>query len=174
MWVGAEFRGDEDKELMEIQHDLYGEALGYLFCEAREEFLRAERMLDERTMLGLAIENERSFDHRVLQDAHDLIAAEFRYQRADLPQPPLPFDSDTERNRLEEHWRSFVRDEAKQLAREPETCRAILMTVAYQNTEIGYQAEDTLEALLVERYSLFRSGLAGNRWGGRQISDGSK
>ncbi len=162
MIVGDRFEGDNNEILKCIQHDLYWTLLPLLFSHMRDRYLWAIRYTEVNTVLSQRIINIDRFDHRVLQNAHDKIAAYFRYEFPDkLGQFVIPSTMpDCKELRPEEalkeyyrrEWTAYWYKEISKLSDEPFIARAILAAVAYQNTEDGYEAEDLLLELLHDRY----------------------
>ena len=159
MIVGYSFEGDNNQFLSLIQHDLYGESLSHLVRTARHKYLHACYLINYSSDFSLAVRNLTTFDHRVLQATHDVIAAWYRYKYADraaqlslpLSDPSVsPIEALRETYRMQ--WREFWHEETDILANEGPFIRAILRAVVYQNSERGYQAEDLLWHLLIERY----------------------
>jgi len=159
MIVGDEFVGDDNELLKRVQHDVYFTIVAGLYGRARERYLAAARLLRVRDELRSLIEEKYGFDHRVLQVAHDRIAAWYRYahdrhgQTALFPQKSVfggkPL---THKEQLIADWRAFFDAESQALAETDSTAIAILEAVAYQNEERGYSAERRLEELLDWRY----------------------
>lgn len=81
------FEGDDYEALQWQQHDAYQQALSIIVNEAKARLRRAEALVGD-TPLGDEVRLDR-FDHHVLQDAHDLLAALWRLQNGHF-QPPLP------------------------------------------------------------------------------------
>ena len=167
MFVGTNFIGDDNDALAWVQHDLWfgmkssyiwqGErglpACNYLFEEARSAFLLNTApnplFFPEREKLP-EIE---SFDHRVLQYAHSLIAAHYRWlHRNTKDRPAFAKDDDSYRRYLMENWIYYLRREVPSLVNNLEIAEAIVRMVALQNTQDGYDAEDRLAELLKTRY----------------------
>jgi hypothetical protein len=157
MTVGVHFPGDSNETLKWIQHGLYPELVPYLFRCSRDRYVRAAHLLQAQTDLFRVITTFHSFDHRVLQAAHDTIAASYRFAVDPRGQLPLLLDGVTYEHYLENLWRDYYLDEVARLAEDDAVARAILSAVAYQNSEHGYAAEDELSRLLQERYGDLRS-----------------
>lgn len=87
MIVCAMFDGDDYEALQWRQHDAYGQALSIIITEAKARLRLAEALVGP-TSLGDEVRLGR-FDHHVLQDAHDLLAALWRLEKGHF-QPPLP------------------------------------------------------------------------------------
>ncbi|MFH1562236.1 MAG: hypothetical protein ABIF11_02280 [Nitrospirota bacterium] len=85
MIVGENFLGDTDKILKnDVQHALYSTLVQYLFEFPKERFLKSAILLDFEPELVESVKNIKSFDHRIYQYAHDLIASYYRYAYYDL------------------------------------------------------------------------------------------
>ena len=151
MIVTTCFPGDTNDILKWIQHDLYGESLSLLVLKCSIRYLAAISLVEKTTELWRQMVRMDGFDHRVLQDAHDKIAAYYRFAY-NKSQMPLPFDPLPYEERLLQDWREFFQVEVRQLAQDDRIVRAILTVVAYQNTPAGYEAERELMRLLDERY----------------------
>lgn len=164
MMVGSEFAGDSNETLKMIQHDLYGALSGYLYHYARERYLKAIGLVGVETELSRILEEKEpiryspqgrgfwDFDHRVLQDAHDHIAAYFRFAHDDRGQRALLFEGQKDEEVLSQKWSEFFHKESRELAEIEATNLAILGAVAFQNTEQGYRCEKQLREALRQRY----------------------
>jgi hypothetical protein len=155
MIVGSCFNGDSNETLMLIQHDLYFPLLGLLVQYSKERYLNAIRLIGVKTELAKLVEQIKRFDHRVLQNAHDRIAAYYRFAHDNRGQMPLPFDNKTYEDFLIEEWSTFFTEEAQKLTESDPIVIAILTAVAYENTQKGYAAEKHLLTLLDMRYEDF-------------------
>ena len=91
------------------------------------------------------------FDHRVLQDTHDTIAAWFRFSNHDLWLPLFPRDN-VVKDVCREEWRMFWNLEVKRLIDKDEFAIAVLTAVAYRTQKKGYAAEQELNSLLRLEY----------------------
>ena len=153
MIVGSCFRGDTNKWVMNLQHDVYWEILPILLDIAHRKIRAAEILLNVATVPGTILKNEDSFDHRVLQLTHDAIAANFRFECADQLDPQLPlFGKEDERTRVLRLWREYFNAEVKRLTESPEFTRAVVTAVAFTNTDEGNTAEDQLFYFLKRQY----------------------
>jgi hypothetical protein len=162
MIVGDRFEGDNNDVLKWVQHDLYWTLLPMLFLYMKNRYLWATSYTGVDTDLSKKIIEIDRFDHRVLQDAHDKIAAFFRYEFPDkLSQMVIPGTiPDCKELNLEEtlkecyrrEWTKYWYKEIRKLSNEPIIARAIITAVSYQNTDEGYEAEDLLLELLHDRY----------------------
>ena len=111
MWVGREFAGDDNRSLKDVQFRLYGEMLTQLFSRARVRYLDACRLVQVQNELAVQARAMDFFDHRTLQDAHDLIAAWYRFSRDDGGQLRLGESPEQYEERLASEWREFFDQE---------------------------------------------------------------
>jgi hypothetical protein len=170
MILRKRFPGDENNTLMRIQHDTYDgpDGVGLLCGEAVRRYSKAVSLLSVTTELWESINEHDSkfypykqkskqdpiiagFDHRVLQSAHDTIAAWFRFCNPDLWLPLFPHDKIVKDVNLAA-WRKFWSSEVKRLIDKDEMAIAILTAVAYQNREKGFAAEREMDGLLRLEY----------------------
>ena len=152
MIVGIYFAGDRNVKLKCIQHDLYNKLLAYLLTYSKDRYFASVRLVGVNTEMTQRVASVKGFDHRVLQDAHDMIAAEYRFSHDPRSQMPLPFDGLSYEEYLIHDWSDFYHKEARRLTDMDEVARAILTAIAYQNTPVGCEAEDRLMKLLRWEY----------------------
>ncbi len=152
MWVGTEFPSDTNATLKDVQFRLYPEMLLRLYSRPRDRYLDACRLVQAETELASRLRSMDSFDHRTLQDVHDLIAAWFRFSQDDGGQLRLGETEETYRARLATEWRDFFEREITRLSADDEFARAVLTAAAFGNSDRGYAAEDQLREVLKERY----------------------
>lgn len=154
MIVGYAFPGDDNKDLKWVQHDAYGSVLDYWFRECRGRYLYAERLLAVRTPLGEQIETLKGFDHRSIQDAHDVLAAYFRRDiytgQPNLFEPQQPLTSGF----MLDQWWHFVRREIEALLDEPTVTRLFLEACVNEKEAIGAGANGALAIALRTRFNL--------------------
>ena len=155
MWVCSWFDGDENEPLMWVQHDLYGDMLGYWVQETLafyEQSLYVWVRPEAFFVVRESLKKHPFFDHRCLQNAHDMVAAFFRYAFATHePLASLPPDAKPAMH-WGALWQAYYECECSSLARVQPIVDAILTILAHQNTPEGYAAEDTVASLLRERY----------------------
>jgi hypothetical protein len=158
MIIGSKFPGDDHDAAMSVQHALYGEAVGMLARLARDRLARADLAAGGETVIGSLLRGRTSFDHRVLQDAHDLIAAEFRFTRHGHL---FRGAHETERVwelRIAGLWWAFLVKEADRLLERADFLHAILSALAFQNSPAGYRAEDEARVILETEYMEWAAG----------------
>lgn len=79
-----------------------------LYSRPRDRYLAVCRLVEIETALTNRLRSMKFFDHRTLQDTHDLIAAWFRFSD-DGGQLRLGETEAAYRNRLAAEWRTFLR-----------------------------------------------------------------
>jgi len=146
------FDGDNNDKLLNVQHDAYWDLVAWLFETARRRYLEAARLLRAEDDLTKAVQEKTTFDHRTLQDAHDLIAAHYRFTHDDGGQLRIGEDADGYRLRLRKAWDGFFRSEVRALVQDDEIALAMVKATVYENQKDGYSAESRVECLLNERY----------------------
>jgi hypothetical protein len=84
MIVYSAFKGDNNDELQTAQHELYTYVIYKIFGESKITFLLCDEVCNQLTEQERKyLIDKKSFDHRTLQGAHDLIAVAFRYIHSD-------------------------------------------------------------------------------------------
>jgi hypothetical protein len=154
MIVGNCFPGDENKVLKWLQHDLYMELMGNLFYTSARRYLELGSLLQEQTEWVEKINSIKGFDHRVLQQAHDIIAAYFRLTFDPGGQFPVPFDDKDYKKYLKDNWVQYYSKTCRELAESDQIAWDILQAVLNKNTKVGYAAEEQLAELILDRFPI--------------------
>ncbi len=147
MFCFSNFPGDDDERIFDAQHQCYGEVLWIIVKAAIKQYSHAEAILQCCGSMSLQlrqVESE-SFDHRTVQDVHDLIAAWYRFKRRTERLFPLEAD-------LREDWHEFARTEAAELCRSADFVTGFLDACVYANTEQGYAGEERAKQVEKWRY----------------------
>ena len=141
MIVGCFFEGDTDDEVALKQHDVYHRALRIILetCNQHARFARAVLSDTNHPEWGTVEE----FDHRTIQDAHDLLAAAWRFEH-DMRQPELPFKPKNSLVTAEVLWLDWLRQETARWSTAPRIVRSVQIILTNQNKAIGYTAESQL------------------------------
>lgn len=153
MIVSRVYLGDENEILKQVQYDEDDRNIGRIFSSARAELAHVDAILDANLLItdtALAVER---FDHRVLQGAHDIIAAAFRYHNDDGGQLRLFEDADTQRTRYVHEWNEWLEKQLLCFLRHPPFVRSVVECVIFANNVIGYMAEDRLCDFLLTHYN---------------------
>jgi len=154
MWVGREFEGDDHEGLKMVQFRAYWALFPRIAVTAWARYSEAEGLLGLRTDMPRPPDRW-SIDHRSLQDAHDIIAAAFRYRRPDLLQKTFADAEQLDETVLLDEWRSFLDKEVDEITRNGPICRVILRSVLSEDSRRGMAAEQELRSLLVDWYFHF-------------------
>lgn len=149
MIVGRRFHGDSDAELMSLQHNYYEEVVASLASAATDQYFFSEALCGVRDELGGRLRDlDGLYDHRDLQETHDLVAAAFRHQQQASPPAPA-LNPEQHRTR----WLAFANAEFAALLRAAPLCRLIVRSIAYHGSAIGTEAQEQLAAALRGRYN---------------------
>lgn len=150
MIVGYSYRGDDNDALKAAQHDVYWDAIVIIVSACKKHVPTAVRSLGIRDADYSAFSSLRTFDHRTVQDVHDLAAAYWRFlqdakqrRAADSAQFRLP---------KQQAWIDWLWIEAELWWDEPELVCAIATAVQFANTDRGYDAEEDALERLRDRY----------------------
>ena len=127
--------------LKRLQHDQYSSYVSELFLATKKKFIQADAILNANLKITASPKLIEHFDHRVLQDAHDIIAATYRYRFDDGLQGDL-FQSDEDpRKRYLAGWAEWFFAELETLVNYPDFVRSVVECVVFANTQIGRIAE---------------------------------
>lgn len=148
MILSEEFQGDDNSRLKAVQHDLYPESVAAIFDTARRAMVLADAVLMTNLELVRKAKAITHFDHRVLQAAHDILAARYRYLHDDAGQTDL-FETTGLELRYTRNWSGWLDAELQKLARIPVFVRSAVEAVVFSNSEFGNVAEDQLCNTLV-------------------------
>ena len=143
------FDGDDDDAVAQLQHDVYREALRIIVSTCNQYAVFARGVLNDTRHLDWG--TVRTFDHRTLQGAHDLLAAAWRH-RSDYRQPELPFEAEEALSHVKEHWLRWLQQEVTDWLTQPKLIRLVQVILTNQNTAPGYTAEVQLSLEILERF----------------------
>ena len=155
MIIGEAYISDNNKALKMAQHETYSHNIVAIFEMARSEFVRADAILNAQLLIAETAESINKFDHRVLQDAHDIMAASYRYRCDDGVQPRL-WPEGGERSSYGPRWNRWFTLELEKMIKHPSFVRAVVEAVVFSNTELGYMAEHRMCQLLVAYFEMER------------------
>lgn len=155
MIIGPHYHGDDDREMIVLQHDVYHKALGIIVEECRRFYVLANALAGVKEELPTC--ENLQVDHRTLQNAHDILAAVWRY-KTNCIQLKLPL-VDSAGQQLPEtkiltmnDWLMWLTSEVKSWADSPWLVRFVWTIIENQNTKPGYDAEESLTEGLYERF----------------------
>jgi hypothetical protein len=162
MILTSVFRHDDNRWLKYVQHDRYQHNVWRIFDQARRVFVRADAILRAGLRIAEEARAMTSIDHRPLQDAHDMLAATYRYRHDDGGQLELFETPQKQDLRYSLGWERWLGSELERLLEFPVFVRSVVECSVCANTEFGYAAEQALGAFLVTYYGLedwaFRDG----------------
>ena len=150
MLFGEMFSGDPMR-IAHIQFDLYGKYVSLVFGTARKKYLRAEYILGIDTELGEKLKEATQFDHRTIQDLHDVIAGKFRFQwlalknqQFDFFKEPEPVSEDA--SSIAYKWKIFLESELETIFNDaPDLIKQVCLATIYANPDKrGCEAEDRI------------------------------
>ncbi len=148
------YPSDNNKLLKRAQDELYLKSVGEIFSAARTKFVQADAILNANLQITETAKGINGFDHKALQDAHDIIAATYRYRFDDGLQRDL-FEPDYN---LCEHykvkWSQWFFQELEVLTHYPKFVRSVVECVVFENTQLGYMAENSVCDVLITHYGL--------------------
>ena len=150
MIVGGTFDGDDDAEIMLMQHEVYGNALGTImtWCNSYTWFAR-ELLHDQAHPEWGRVDR---CDHRTLQDAHDILAGAWRHDHSSR-QLDLPFTESDPDETVQRRWLDWLANEVHRWLNQPRIIRSVQLILANQNQTIGYLAEARLCLDILDRFS---------------------
>ena len=143
MIVSEVFLGDNNTALKWVQHDLYPRSVAVIFEVARRTMVLADAVLLANLELVAKAKAIERFDHRVLQDAHDILAARFRHLHDDGGQIDL-LDPAEPNVLYGQAWSGWLASKLQEFAQYPVFVRSTVEAVVFANTEFGYIAEQQL------------------------------
>lgn len=148
------YEHDTNEVLKLAQHDCYGGKVAHMFAQAQRRFIQADMILQTNLPIIKEIHPIDRIDHRVLQDAHDIIAAAYRYDCDDGGQLNL-FRQD--KNSREDHirkWTQWYESKITELLENPAFVRFVVLAVLHTNTKTGYEFEHRLCDFLICHFSM--------------------
>ena len=150
MMVFNVYEHDTNEVLKCAQHDCYDGKVSHMFEQTKRRFIQADVILQTNLPIIKEIRAIERIDHRVLQDAHDIIAAAYRYDCDDGGQLNL-FRQD--KNSREDHirkWTQWYEDKITELLENPAFVRFVVLAVLHTNTKTGYEFEHRLCGFLTD------------------------
>ena len=153
MIVCRVFENDGNEALKDVQHGEYMRSVGSIFRAARAVLAQADAIIGSDLLIVERSRQVRTFDHRVLQDAHDILAAAFRHEADDGGQLILGEDAQAQLLRYRNQWLQWLDGKLQDLVRYPQFVRSVVECVIFQNTEMGYMAENRVGDILLTHFS---------------------
>ena len=148
------FENDNNEVQKNVQVKSYGQSLSLIFDVAKKQYITADSILQANHPNIPLLNRINSFDHRVLQAAHDTIATAFRYKNQNIKQLNLFDKVKDESNEYMKLWEDWLCNELSVLKENANFVRNVIEAVIHSNEEKGYAAEDRLHEFLVDYYSI--------------------
>ena len=154
MIVSSAYSGDNNELLKNVQHEAYSKNVLLIFTTARSALIRNESLARANLLLIDKLRSIDRIDHRVLQNAHDILAATYRYEcqkngeTCDLP--------DQEKRLFYlSNWNAWYEGQVSLITSlKPQYVRAVLESVVFVNSIMGTFAEEEACRTLVNFYNL--------------------
>lgn len=155
MILASCYSGDDNHVLKDAQFSEYPKNVHNIFLVAKSIYLYSCDVLDMKTEVSTILEAKSTFDHRVLQDAHDTMAAYYRFSYDDGVQLDLIDPVLTKEEQYLINWNSWFDNELKQImGTNSQLVRSVNEAIAFENTERGYNAEDKIIEILSFIFSI--------------------
>lgn len=152
MIVCRVYESDNNELLKRTQHDEYMHIVGRIFHSARSTLVKADATLETNLLIAERARSVDGFDHRVLQDAHDIMAAAFRHLHDDGGQLGLFENAETQCTSYLTKWTAWLDNQLVELVQCPQFVRSAVECVLFSNAEMGYMAENRLCDFLLTYY----------------------
>jgi hypothetical protein len=163
MIIAPLFAGDTNINLMKLQHELYSEVSFWIVNKAREIYLSAGKIFDPLDPRVKTVEENKYYDHRTIQHAHDIIAAIYRQKNQSTQLDMFYLQSSSAKHHQEKYgyckkdiseevwehsstWNLFYMDMVVELCKNSDFVRNVMVaTVLSPNSDEGYIAEKKVQ-----------------------------
>lgn len=152
MIVERVFENDENEYLKWVQHNIYDDLLWHLYQNAASHYLLDVQYIWVFPDFVPIIRQLKTFDHRVLQDGHDLIGAYYRFILCPHQNSVGFPDGFNAKEYYQAAWKDYYLQEVRLLGDLETIAEAIVTAVAFENTDRGLESERRLRDLLLQRY----------------------
>ena len=140
MNIAEKFIGVHDLKTMKIQHKYYGNNIWEIHRTVRN-YQEELRIITDDTVVE-KFNKIKSFDHRVIQQVHDLLAAVYRYEEKAFNTKTLR-DFDVQLN--------FSAWLNKWIKSNPSIIKEIIILFTFENMERGYKAEHKAQLIVFRK-----------------------
>jgi hypothetical protein len=140
MIIGYSFLKDNNESLTAMQHDSYNHNVAAIVEAARAALIHADAILQSNLKIAEEAREIKGFDHRTLQDTHDILAMTFRYLNDDGGQLKLSETCEEQNNRYLHTWNKWLGDQLSEHAKNPLFVRSVVEAVIFSNSEMSYMA----------------------------------
>lgn len=143
------FLGDNNDALMAMQHNIYFANVAAIFEHARQALTTADAVIGSELLIVQKAQDFEKFDHRILQDAHDILAMSFRFKKDDGGQLKLSETQTEQLSRYQNDWSNWLNEQLSLLSKNPQFVRSVVEAVVFANSELGFMAEKRICRLLL-------------------------
>lgn len=140
MNIFPNFLDDNDRKTMNIQHKYYGNNIWEIHRTVRNYQEEHSIITDDKVVEKF--NKIKSFDHRVIQQTHDLLAAVYRYEEKAFNTTAL-IDFDI--------YLNFSVWLHKWIKSNPNIIKEIIILITFENTERGYKAERKAQLIIFNK-----------------------
>jgi hypothetical protein len=148
MIVSKAFHNDFDEKFKWQQHEHYSAALALIVRQCIYHYTNACKITDSKPLQGLN-QITSGFDHRVIQNLHDIMAAYWRSKNRRCE----PYIPSLEPNNIDD-WLAWIPNEIDEWSTDqPQIIKYVMISLFHQNSEKGYEAEELALSLLKEKYT---------------------
>lgn len=118
MKIESRFPNDNHELLKRVQYKYYYRDVGNLFWYCKERYLDAARLVRMESEKYRQIAEIDRFDHTLLEESHDILAAYYRCKIDLHGQMPIPFDGKSFSDYLEIEWSNFIYKQVRTIAQD--------------------------------------------------------
>jgi len=151
MHITDAFEGDNNAALKTLQRDLYPAQVGAMYSKLKRRYLIASEIVSVRDDIYYVLSDQKTFDCQFLQEAHDLIAAYYRFIHGAFDFPLREDDAEA-MERLKKEWVNFFNAEVEEMADTPEIVKAFVIVASNAGNETGRLGESMLAYHLIGKY----------------------
>lgn len=160
MIICRTYLSDDNELLKYAQHDSYMQNIGALFHGARAALVYADSIMGTELLIVEKAKAIDQIDHRVLQDAHDIIAAAYRHLHDDGGQLDLLHGNHDLRSRYNAEWNNWFSAEIQELVKSARFVRSVVESVVLTNSLLGPVAKRNVCDVLITHYGMEDWGFA--------------
>lgn len=155
MIVGSTFDGDNDQEIMMIQHQQYQLNVAKMVFDAKSFCKKNAELVQFNSDTLIDKSNFTSFDHRRFQLYHDIIAGYFRFKHIQSFDQTLFACNEKNLYRIKNEWQAFWESEIDSLTKNINWSKTVLPLAITTNQDLIDRTQKVLLGILKNRYTDF-------------------
>ena len=140
MWTGSKFFNDKNKRVMDIQFEYYRNII-FELVKLSIDYQKTKNLAQDNNITKIITKID-SYDHRVIQGTHDLLAAVYRFEEKKSNLDKI------EDITIKENWELWMK---KWLSLNLDVVKQIIISISFENSELGYKAERKAESLIIQK-----------------------